>query len=82
MPCTTICYVKALLEQCSYAGHPAANGLAPGPFPSIAGYGITVALLMARHAGHTWLLHIDSDELMHPGEGEQPFLSGAVCCED
>lgn len=44
---------------------------APGNFQLMEkqGYGEHVALQRAREAGMHWLLHIDADELFHPGGG-------------
>lgn len=43
-----------------------------------AGYAVTTALGMARSDNVTWLMHLDPDELLHPGAShEAGVLAGS-----
>lgn len=47
------------------------------PCLTCAAYAVTRALEMARADGVAWLLHLDPDELLHPGAGPAAGNGGA-----
>ncbi len=80
MPCT--CKIVRLPHSAAQQ-HPLGLALAKPPYGALrrslcsAGYGLQEALRLAEVDGWDWLLHIDPDELFHPGGPAASIPGGA-----